>query len=166
MSATPYWALAFGPLFGLVWAFCRGVGRALMPAPRTVRTRPNEGIRQSARYALMVALTTVGVVVAVTAVGVAVWSALTGGTDELGAVIVAAVATGCGGGALLGMACGGGAVVQHWTIRVLLWRAGLAPLRLAHWLAFVVRLRVLYWGVGGGNNYLDRSPAPRALLLK
>jgi hypothetical protein len=156
VSATPYWALAFGPLFGLLWAFCRGVGRALMPAPRTVRTRPNEGIRQSARYALMVALTTFVVVQLVTAIGVAIWSALAGGTDELGAVIVLSVAWGCGSGSLLGMACGGGAVVQHWTIRVLLWRAGLAPLRLARWLTFVVRLRVLYWGVGGGHMFIHR----------
>lgn len=159
VQSTPYWALMFGPLFGLLWAVCRGVGRGLMPAPRSARTRPNEGIRQSARYALAVAVTTFLVVQALTLAGFGIWTLLDlgeAGTDQLAIVILLSAAWGCGSGCLLGMACGGGAVVQHWTIRLLLWRFGLAPLRLAHWLAFLVRLRVLYWGVGGGHMFIHR----------
>lgn len=156
VGSITYWAFMFGPLFGLLWAFCRGVGRGLLPARRSARTRPNEGIRQSAGYALMIGLVTLAVVQLVTVVGYLLWTLLGGESNELGMVALLSLAWGAGAGTLLGMACGGGAVVQHWTIRLLLWRAGVAPRNLTHWLAFVVRLRVLYWGVGGGHMFIHR----------
>jgi Protein kinase domain/NACHT domain len=147
------WSLVFGCFSGLLWGLCRGIGRALMPAPNAAHNRPNEGIRYSARYAALVCAVTFLAIAGATGAGVLVWS-LAAAPSDVATVLWLAGAWACGSACLLAMACGGGAVVQHWAIRVLLWRCGLAPRRLTRWLAFAVRLRVLYWGVGGGYMFI------------
>ncbi len=157
LGARGYWLIVFGPTIGLLWAGSRGVGRGLTPVPQEARSRPNEGIRQSVRYGLLVGLTTLALVTATVLLGFAAW-ALVAGADE-GAfmnVLVLSIAWGCGCGLLLGLACGGGAALQHSVLRVLLWRYGLAPLRYTRWLGYGVRLRLLYWGIGGGHRFIHR----------
>ncbi len=157
VGAHGYWLIVFGPTIGLLWAGSRGVGRGLTPVPREARSRPNEGIRQSARYGVLVGLATLALVTATVVLGFAAW-ALVAGAEE-GAfmnVLVLSIAWGCGCGLLLGLACGGGAALQHSVLRVLLWRYGLAPLRYTRWLGYGVRLRLLYWGIGGGHRFIHR----------
>ena len=154
-----YWSLVFGPTIGLLWALSRGAGRGLTASPQTVRRVPNEGIRQSARHGLLVGLVTLLIVVAIGMVGFAGWLLIDGAGDRgeaFAMVLLLSTAWGTGCGLLLGIASGGGAAIQHWTLRLLLWRYGLAPLRYARWLAYGVRLRLLYWGVGGGHMFIHR----------
>lgn len=146
----------FGPTIGLPWAQSRGAGRGLMAAPQSARRVPNEGIRRSARHGLLVGVVRMLTVVAI---GFAGWLLIDGDGDRgepLALVLLLGPAWGAGCGLLLGIASGGGAAIQHWTLRLLLWRHGLAPLRYARWLTDGVRLRLLYWGVGGGHMFIHR----------
>jgi len=153
-----YWLIVFGPTIGLLWAGSRGVGRGLEPVAQEARNRPNEGIRQSARNGLLVALATLALVTATVVLGFAAWALVHTGDEEGGFInaLVLSIAWGAGCGLLLGLASGGGAALQHTVLRVFLWRHGLAPLRYTRWLGYGIRLRLLYWGIGGGHRFIHR----------
>jgi hypothetical protein len=158
VGAHGYWLIVFGPTVGLLWAGSRGVGRGLKPVPQAARNRPNEGIRQSARYGVLVGLTTFALVTATVLLGFAAWAFVHGGDEHGGFMnaFVLSIAWGAGCGLLLGLACGGGAALQHSVLRIFLWHHGLAPLRYTRWLGYGIHLRLLYWGIGGGHRFIHR----------
>jgi hypothetical protein len=47
-----------------------------------------------------------------------------------------------------------GAAAQHWLIRCLLWKNGLAPFRYAQWLDYAVALKSLYRNGAGGYVFI------------
>lgn len=152
-----FWLFGFGPSIGFLWGLSRGVGRGLSPALRPARAVPNEGIRRSVRHGALVGVATLGIVEAIALAGYLGSLLLALDIEffnDLIVVLLLGAALGAGCGLLLGIASGLGAAIQHFTIRLFLWRYGLAPLRYVAWLSYAVRLRMLYWGVGGGHIFI------------
>jgi hypothetical protein len=140
--------LVFGLVFGLFLGLTLGLSSGLRVTLIPRHISPNEGVRRSARYGLVVGLA------ATLIVGVVFF--VSGLVISPGHGLVRALSWGPSAGLTWGLATGLGAVLQYWVLRFLLWRYGLAPLRYTHWLSYVVRLRLLYWGVGGGYIFIHR----------
>jgi eukaryotic-like serine/threonine-protein kinase len=146
------WVLVFGPVAGLLWGFSRGLVRGLSAAPIPVRTTPNEGIRRSARHGLLLGFAVMLVVALVFSLVALMFEARSSRLS----VVLLGLLFGATFGWLWALASGLGAAVQHATLRLLMWRYGMAPLRYVRWLDYAVRLRLLYWGVGGGHVFIHR----------
>ena len=58
-------------------------------------------------------------------------------------------------GVLWGIEKGGGFFIQHWLLRLLLWRKGFAPLRYVRFLDYATE-RVFLRKVGGGYIFIHR----------
>jgi eukaryotic-like serine/threonine-protein kinase len=140
--------LVFGTVLGLFFGLTLGLGGGLRVTSIPTHISPNEGVRRSARYGLAVGLS------AALIVGVIFFASGLIVAPSLG--LVRALAWGPAAGLTWGLATGLGAALQYWTLRLLIWGFGLAPLRYAQWLGYVVRLRLLYWGVGGGYVFIHR----------
>lgn len=129
------------------------------------RTRPNEGIRRSARTALQAGLLIGGLAgltfaLAVglsTGIGDAMAAGRLGyGQQSLAMIgLLNGLGPGLIGAAVGVIAFGGLAVVQHGLLRVLLWRSGDAPLNLAAFLDDAVQLQLLH-RIGGGYMFIHR----------
>lgn len=135
--------LMLGAVFGLTLALRKGIQMTLIPD----RMRPLEGLRRSVRYGLLIGLgsgATVGAAFFVSGLLV---------SPELG--LIRGITWGPAAGCLYALATGHGAVIQYWMRRLLLWRAGVAPLRYMRWLEYAVDLRVLY-RTGGGYVFMHR----------
>jgi TIR domain/NACHT domain len=139
-----FFGLVLGLFFGLTLGLCSG----LRMTPIPTRISPNEGVRRSARYGLVVGLA------ATLIVGLIFFASGLIVAPSLG--LVRALAWGPSAGLTWGLATGLGAALQYWALRLLLWRYGLGPFRYARWLGYLVHLRILYWGVGGGYVFVHR----------
>ena len=140
--------LFFGLVLGLFFGLTLGLRSGLRVTSIPTRISSNEGVRRSARYGLVVGLgafLVVGIVFFVSGLIV---------SPSLG--LLRAMVWGPNAALTWGLATGLGAALQYWALRLLLWRYGLAPLRYSRWLSYVVRLRLLYWGVGGGYIFIHR----------
>ena len=76
------------------------------------------------------------------------------GPDAVGSALGAAVAFGSQLALVIAMSYGLGSVAQHWLLRTMLWRAGVAPLRYGRWLDYAVSLKLLYRSGGGGYTFV------------
>ena len=112
--------LTFGLVFGLAVALAGGLSAGLVSGLREERVVPNEGIRRSAEYALVVGLS----------------AGLAGGVaGGLAAGRLAGLAAGLSAGLGFGlvfaltvaMVFGGAACLQHYVVRAWLVREGIAP---------------------------------------
>jgi hypothetical protein len=114
----------------------------------SVTREPNEGLRNSLSHGLRSGL--IGGVLLGVLAG-AVLAAIVGP----GAGLRVGVFLGLTTIVFLGVVKGFGAAIQHLIVRLLLWRAGRAPLGYAAWLETMVRLRLLY-RMGGGYVFIHR----------
>ncbi|HEY9743715.1 MAG TPA: protein kinase [Coleofasciculaceae cyanobacterium] len=100
-------------------------------------TVPNQGIRQSIKYAIALAL------ISALALGVGSWII---GIPILGGVII---------GLLFGLFGAGEACVKHFTLRVVLYCHGYIPWNYAHFLDYATQL-IFLQKVGGGYIFIHR----------
>jgi DNA polymerase III delta prime subunit len=134
LVALPF-VLLFAVLLGLV------------PGPlQERRVTPNQGIRNSLGNAFRVGLGVGGVILILAALACI-------GTDEAEFFLLWAAIIGAPVGLASGLGAGGSVCIQHLVLRILLWRADLAPLDYVRFLDDAVE-RILLRRVGGG--YLFR----------
>lgn len=136
--------LTFGLVFGLAVALAGGLSAGLVSGLREERFAPNEGIRRSAKYALVAGLS----------------AGLVGGVaGGLAAGRLAGPASGMSAGLGFGlvftltvaMVFGGAACLQHFIVRAWLAREGIAPWRYGPFLEAMAQRLLLR---RGGNAYL------------
>jgi hypothetical protein len=140
--------LISGLVLGLFFGFTLSLGSGLRVSHVPTRVLPTEGVWRSARY---------GVVVGVSATVTVGLCFFVGGLSAgLPDASVKALVWGPGAGLIWGLAAGLGATLQYFSIRLLLWRHKLAPLRFRRWLDYMVRLRLMYRGVGGSYVFMHQ----------
>jgi hypothetical protein len=124
--------LVFGLVFGLVGGLGAGLFFGLSGDARTVavdaKTTPNQGVRQSAKYAIL--------------------TGLVGG-------LVAGLVGGLVFGLYSGLICGGEAAIKHGILRFFLWRQGCMPWHYARFLNACVD-RIFLRRAGGGYLFTHR----------
>jgi hypothetical protein len=145
-------AVLVGVLFGLIAALGFGMLGGLTAGIVEEQRRPNQAIRRSGRRALQVAAGVVlGTVPLVTAV-----LTLVGGSprllDNVGFAAQASLLIGPILGIVAALAFGGYAVLSHATLRLVLWRCGVAPLAYVSFLEEAKRCELLS-RVGGGYEF-------------
>ncbi|MEO1403389.1 MAG: protein kinase [Cyanobacteria bacterium J06635_1] len=127
--------LAFGAVLGLTFGLIRGLSGTRV----ATASRPNQGIWQSARNAILFAL--------VATVTLAIPGGLIGNTKT---TFWAA------SGLAFGFAAGGGeAVVKHGILRLMLWLSGKTPWHYAKFLNYAAE-RIFLQKVGGGYIFVHR----------
>jgi hypothetical protein len=134
---------------GLIFGLSSGLLSGLIEGDITTRTVTNEGIRRSLRSAIVAGL--VGGVL-----GGLVFRLLGGDTTrevisldgwmQIGGLV---------GGLIFGLLYGGSTVLQHYTLRWLLYRNGSLPLRLVPFLDYCTE-RIFLRKVGGGYIFVHR----------
>lgn len=135
-----------GLVYGLAFGFLVGlVGGLKFSEQVDLRTKPNQGIHRSALNGLVSGL--IG--------GIIVWLL---GSLMLG--IVGGLWGGLGGSLISGLALallgGADAVIQHITLRIMLWWNGYIPWNYARFLDFCAE-RILLRKVGGGYIFIHRT---------
>ena len=137
-----------GIIEGLVGFFILGLAFGLTTGEVEARTIPNQGILRSAQNACVIG----GITSLISGMGVIL---LVGWSDG----IVEGLAQGLGTmsvGALLGALLAGGlACIQHFVLRLLLWRAGTMPWNYARFLDYAAD-RLFLRKVGGGYIFVHR----------
>jgi hypothetical protein len=137
---------------GLISALLSGLGLAILGGPLsgviegdiTTRTVTNEGIRRSLRNAAVIGVVG-GLLVALGG------SLFFGLLPTLGGWLM----FGLGGGLIFGLFYGGATVLQHYTLRWMLYRNGSLPLRLVPFLDYCAE-RIFLRKVGGGYVFVHR----------
>jgi hypothetical protein len=140
-------ALTFAVCTAAVTALLAGFERAGIPVYHT----PNEATWRSFRSGMLAgacAFVVLGAVVGSFAL------LLRPGPDAVAQALGVAVAFGFQLALVIAMTYGLGSAAQHWLLRVLLWRAGVAPLRFGRWLDYAVSLKLLYRSGGGGYTFI------------
>jgi hypothetical protein len=143
-----------GLVGGLVFGLTYGLAAGLEVGLRNERTRPNEGIRQSARHALWLGLAT-GVAAAL-AVGLT-YGLLGVSSFENGLIggLYAGLLAGLAVGLLVGLVVGGDACLQHYAVRARLTRMGAAPWRYGSFLDAMTE-RLLLRRAGSAYLFVHR----------
>ncbi|HEX5690102.1 MAG TPA: hypothetical protein VFX76_08870, partial [Roseiflexaceae bacterium] len=150
-GGTLYW-IASTPLHGFLFASAGivvlSLALGLSAGEIEARTRPNQGIWFSARSAAEVTVV-IGCVALVSVALLFNWFAgpMEGSVQGVGAATIAAL-LGC-------LLFGGLACIQHYVLRLLLWRAGTMPLNDVQFLDQAADLMLLR-KVGGGYIFLHR----------
>jgi len=141
---------------GLVGGLLVGLGVGLVQGELVLKATPNQGIRRSARSALVLGLGSglglgpfTGLLVGLL-VGV-----FTGPLIGLLVGLLVGLGSGLVFGLFLGLRNGGFAVLQHYTLRWLLFRNGSLPLRLAPFLDYCAEC-IFLRKVGGGYIFVHR----------
>ena len=141
-------------MYGVLGGVFGGLLGGITYGPIQTRSAPNQGIRQAARRALLMGSVSAlffGLLIGPNAAQFG-WER----AGLLGAIMMGvfvAVGVGLAGGIASGMAHGGEAWVSHVMLRLLLWRAGLLPLRSIRFLEHATD-RVLLRRVGGGYMFV------------
>ena len=148
LSAGLIAALGIGLSIGGPAALLEVVKQGLSGAEIDTKTFPNQGIRRSARNALLVGVATG--VVGGTGIGLAA-AQLVSGSSALFIALVSTFFLGVQSGLLYG----GASCVQHYTLRRLLVRNGSAPWRYVDFLDDAAE-RILLRKVGGGYIFTHR----------
>ena len=153
------YGLASGVRAGLInavaLAVCTAATTALLAgverAGITVYVTPNEATWRSFRSGVLVGAVA-SVLLGAVAGGVVLL--LVSDPDVVWHAVEVAVAFGFQLGLIIAMAYGLGSAAQHWSLRGLLWAAGIAPLRYGKWLDYAVSLKLLYRSGGGGYVFV------------
>jgi len=133
------------------------------------RTKPNQGVRQSAKTALKItaAFSVVGVIIAVISMGALLGAEFINNIDRLGNInryeieriadsLRGAIVFGVSLGLVAGLILGGtDTVIKHIVLRLMLWRNGDIPMNLAKVLDHASGL-ILLRKVGGGYIFVHR----------
>ena len=148
-------------LIGLVVGLVLGLRRGLSSSEIETRAVPNEGIRRSARNALVFGLVSgliVGLVVGLV-VGLMLWPVpgppVPGPMVGLVVGLMAGLVVGLMVGLVFGLRAGGAACVKHVVLRLRLIRNGSTPWNYVRFLDYAAG-RILLLQVGGGYAFLHR----------
>jgi hypothetical protein len=148
--------LVFGLGIGLLFWLLSGLVTGFQSLQIDHRSRPNQGIRRSVRSGLLLGLfggllfgVALGLIVG--ALGGLIFEQVNGLLFGLGIALI----FGLFGGPLTGLRFGWGAVIQHYTLRWLLWRSGAFPRDIAAFCDSCVT-RILLRRVGGGWIFVHR----------
>jgi hypothetical protein len=140
LVTEPIHALRTGFVDGLIVAMLMGLGRRAV----VMTVAPNQGIRRSARNAIVV-----GLVVGLTQ-GVAIWIE-NGMLPASGSGLVFILIY-----VLIGiLACGGFACLSHFALRLVLWHRGSLPWKIVPFLDYCAE-RIFLRKVGGGYIFIHR----------
>jgi hypothetical protein len=139
--------VTYAPFGALGSLFLGGLYFGLSGAEIEAKMVPNQGIRQSARNALVVGL--VGGLVGGPVV------ALFGVTYELRFGLRFGLGFGLIGGLVSGLKFGGEAVIKHLILRYILWRKDYLPWNLVRFLDYAAE-RIFLRKVGGGYIFVHR----------
>jgi eukaryotic-like serine/threonine-protein kinase len=148
--------LLSGLLAGLVFGLLGGLGVGLVPGELVLKATPNQGIRRSARSALFLGLGSglgVGPLIGLL-VGLLV-GLFTGPLIGLLVGLLVGLGSGLSFGLFLALRNGGFAVLQHYTLRWLLYRNGYLSLRLVPFLDYCAD-RIFLRKVGGEYIFVHR----------
>jgi hypothetical protein len=114
----------------------------------TNKTQPNEGIRRSLQNANLVGL--------LSGLSIGLLSGVVGGiVGGLGSGVVGGIVGGLGSALVGGLMGGSDAVIQHYVLRLVLWRSNHAPLHYVPFLDHAAE-RILLRKVGGGYIFVHR----------
>ena len=141
LSSGPIVGLSLGLIGGLSAGLFVWLGSGLRATKIEITTLPNQGIWNSAKNAVVITLI----------------GGLSGGLF-LGLIVglVIGLSGGLSGGLIFGLLYGGQAVIQHYTLRFLLSRAGCFPWNLVCFLDYAAE-RVFLRKVGGGYIFVHRT---------
>lgn len=132
----------------VIYTLALGLAGGLTSGQIDTKARPNQGIRRSAKNALLVgAMTWLIVGVA----GGAIDTTSTG----LGLHIISGLEFGLAAGIVTGLGWGGFVCLQHAVLRLVLWLAGSIPRRYSHFLNYATDCLFLR-RVGGGYIFIHR----------
>lgn len=127
-----------GLVFGLSLGIIYGLVQGLMAPSIQIKTKPNQGIRQSAKNAIVFGL--LGLLILGTSAAIVSWPMLFWGTFGLA----------------FGAAAGGGeACVKHFILRLILYVNGAIPWNYAKFLDYATE-RIFLQKVGGGYIFVHR----------
>jgi eukaryotic-like serine/threonine-protein kinase len=144
--------LAFGVVFGLasgvVFGLAFGVGGGLTGGEVEAKAIPNQGIRRSARSALLSGLIVGGIF----GLGNEMLFGLLAG---LGAELASSLVAGLEFGLVGALAYGGYACLSHLALRLVLWRSGALPWNITRFLDYCAD-RIFLRKVGGGYIFVHR----------
>lgn len=138
LGNTPIQGLLLSLLGGLIWGVLTGLGSGSEIATRIV---PNQGIWQSAKTAILVALISTLVLLLI--------------VQLLNQFIHISPAIGAFHGLFIGYLMGGTACIVHACLRIVLWRFGCIPWNYAHFLNDCCN-RIFLQRVGGGYIFIHR----------
>ena len=151
------WGLILGLILGLIWGLIVGLLWGLIAliegfkAPIQQTTEPNQGIRSSAKNAVIIGIFSL-------VLGLALGQGLPPllgpvlPPEEIQSIVAGSIAMAMFAGLFLG---GGRALAQHVALRTVLWLNRLAPRDLAAFLDFAAE-RLLVQRVGGGYVFVHR----------
>lgn len=153
-------ALEFGLAFSLAGGLLACLFSGLTSDKIELKTTPNQGIRQSIRNSIQIGLLVLlAVGLPTVAVSQLIWTALPGRIDSLSANMIVGLSIGCTVGVICGMIAslffGGLAVIQHYTLRFILWHKGYIPWNYIEFLDYATE-RVFLQRVGGGYIFINR----------
>jgi F0F1-type ATP synthase assembly protein I len=141
---------------GLIFGLLGGLGVGLVQGELVSKATPNQGIRRSARSALVLGLGSGLLVGPFTGLLVGLLVGLfTGPLIGLLVGLLVGLGSGLSFGLFLALRNGGFAVLQHYTLRWLLYRNGSLPFRLVPFLDYCVE-RIFLRKVGGGYIFVHR----------
>jgi len=153
----PGFGIFFDLTFGLISGVIVGVLVGFVGYGVEMTTRPNQGIRNSARNALNIGVTTclvvglpLGLLTTIT------WRMALGQSNSLMVGISIFLGIGLSFGLITGLLFGGFACVQHFVLRMLLYRAGKIPWHFIPFLDYAVE-RIFLQKVGGGYIFIHRT---------
>jgi len=162
LNAVPIFGLAYWLLLGLL----RGLSNDTVSEPH--RIQPNQGIRRSARNSILVGMISgfIGWLICTLSYGLDYTFITALNHDfnyafERGLYVgkITALNTGLSMGITCGLLCGllygGLACIEHYTLRLLLWRSGSTPLDYARFLDYAYE-RVFLRKIGGGYIFIHR----------
>lgn len=142
----------FGFALGLAIGLGTGLVTGLTGGEIEMKTAPNQGIRQSARNAILIGLiTSMSAGLPIGVAGMASWL----GSNPLNFGVSMGLSIGFASGIATGLFYGGLAVVQHIALRFMLYYKGAIPLNLVHFLDYCAE-RIFLRKVGGGYIFVHR----------
>jgi hypothetical protein len=144
LHAVALCSLGGGLVFGLGVGALLGLTSALIDSEIEATKEPNQGIRQSASNAIIVGLS------APLLAGLVIWLIARHGKGLVLGLGLALIP-----GMLFGMSFGGLAVIQHFTLRFILYRTGHIPWSYARFLDYAAE-RIFLRKVGGGYIFIHR----------
>lgn len=140
--------LYVGLMGGLIGGLIFGVARGIEDDVKAHKSAPNDGVVLSFKNAVKAGI------LSCLFFGSSFWlsSRLIGVSIDSIAVLFSALV----GGLFVGLKGGGSAVVKHYSLRIVLWRAGCTPYRFIPFLDYAVKL-ILLKKVGGSYIFLHRT---------
>jgi hypothetical protein len=148
-------ALSEGLPLGIITALAVGLINGLVGHEAEEKVAPNQGIRRSARMAMLIGLLTAPALAIAGALAGAVAAALHYDPSWQTTSADYGITIGITGGVAFGLVFGGYASLSHGALRIVVWAADMLPLDTLHFLDYATE-RIFLRRVGGGHIFVHR----------